>query len=66
MLPLRKLDDERLLLCEMHNGMTVTTIMFIFTISDWEAYVRYCAIIVSGMRLLEHGCGAMECLLSVI
>ena len=31
MLPLRKLDDERPLLCEMHNGKMVTTIMFIFT-----------------------------------
>ena len=30
MLPLRKLDDERLQLCETHNGMMVTTIMFIF------------------------------------
>ena len=28
-LPLRKSDDERLLTCEMHNDMTVTSIMFI-------------------------------------
>ena len=67
MLPLRKPDDERLLTCEMHNDMTATSITFIFTTRafDWESFVMDCAIIVSGMRLLEHGCGVMECLLSV-
>ena len=68
MLPLRKSDDERFLTCEMHNDMTATSITFIFTTRafDWESFVMDCAIIVSGMRLLEHGWGVMACLPSVI
>ena len=68
MLPLRNPHDESLLTCEMHNDMTMTSIMLMFTkwAFDWASYERDCTTIVSGMRLLEHGCGAMECLLSVI